>query len=327
MRVKRIYRSFWFSMLALSVLTLAVLLAPIQSASAAKVKVGTALRTHPVFAMPMLAIEDNGLWKRVGVDAEWIPFKGGSAMQRAVAGKSIQVAVTAVTGTVVSVSRGLPVTIVYHMGPVTDFGIWVLNNSPIKKPADLKGKTVATTRLGGTGDALGQLAAKAEGLEGSMKIVGAGGGAAATASLLSGAVEGRLTTYFNILPLESKGRVRRIIAVPDYLPKPWMGRVVYSTNSFIKEDPDTVAKVLRAINTATKFIMENKAWTVKTLKSHSRYNPEAAEMGYPRLKYSADGRIDKAALANVRDFLIKFKLVKEAKTPPVEKMYTDRFTR
>ena len=327
MGFKRSCCSSWYGRLALLVLTLVLQLGLVQTVFAAKVKVGTALRTHPVFAMPMLAIEENGFWKKMGVDAEWIPFKGGSAMNRALAAKSIQLGITAVTGTVVGISRGLPVTIVYHMGPVTDFGIWVLSTSSIRKPGDLKGKTVATTRLGGTGDALGQLAAKAEGLVGSMKIIGAGGGAAATASLLSGASDGRLTTYFNILPLESKGRVRRVITVPDYLPKPWMGRVVYASNSFIKKDPDSVAKVLRAINAATKFIMKNKAWTVKTLKSHSRYNAEAAELGFPRLKYTAAGRIDKKALANVRGFLIKFKLVKPGKTPPVEKLYTDRFTR
>ncbi len=321
MRVKRVCLG------SLLVLALVLQLGLAQTLFAAKVKVGTALRTQAVFAMPMLAIEENGLWKKMGVDAEWVPFKGGAAMHRAATAGAVHVGITAIVGTVRVIGKGLPFIVVYHMGPVTDFGIWVLTESPLKKPADLKGKTVAISRMGGTSHAYAQLVSKAEGLEGLMKIVAAGGSRAQIATLLSGAVDSIHVTPFVIGPLASKGRARLLLSDSKYLPKRWMGRILYTTNDFLKQDPDSVGKVVKAVNMATKFVMDNKDWTIGKMKSFSRYTPGAANFLYPRLKYSKDGRIDKQALENVRDFLIKFKLIKAAKTPPVEKMYTERFIR
>lgn len=319
-------RNVWLSSFY-GALILLVQLGLAQNVFAAKVKVGTALRTQAVFATPMLAIEENGLWKKVGVDAEWVPFRGGSAMHRAAAAGSIQVGITDVTGTVRSVSRGLPVIMIYHLGPVTDFGIWVLSNSPIKKPKDMVGKSIDVTRTGGTAHAYGQLVAKVEGIEGKVKFVGVGSSRAGVAALLSGAIDGVVKTPFVMAPLAVQKRVRLVLSLKDYLPKRWMGRVLYATNDFVNQDADSAGKVVKAINMATEFAMNNKAWTIGKMKSFSKYTPEAAELLFPRLKYSPDGRIDKEALANVREFLIKSKLIEEAKTPPVEKLYTDRFTR
>ncbi len=325
MRSNKVYLSSLYGVLTLLVLALVLQLVLAQTLFAAKVKVGTALRTQAVFTTPMLAIEENGLWKKLGVDAEWVPFKGGSAMHRAAAAGAIQIGITDVTGTVRSVSRGLPVTMIYHLGPVTDFGIWVLTDSPIKKPKDLAGKSIDVTRMGGTAHAYGQLVAKVEGIR--VKFVGVGSSRAGIAALLSKAIDGVVKTPFVTAPLAVKGRVRLVLSLRDYLPKQWMGRVLYVTNDFLKQDPDSVGKVVKAINMATRFAMNNKAWTIGKMKSFSRYSPEAAELLFPRLKYSKDGRIDKGALANVRNFLIKSKLITEAQTPPVEKLYTDRFTR
>jgi ABC-type nitrate/sulfonate/bicarbonate transport system substrate-binding protein len=312
-----------------SILALALLLqfGLIQTVFAAKVKVGTALRTQAVFAMPMLAVEENDLWKKVGVDAEWVPFKGGSAMHRAATAGSVHVGITDITGTVRVIGKGLPFIVVYHMGPVTDFGIWVLTKSALKKPSDLAGKTVAISRMGGTSHAYAQLVAKAEGLEGSMKIVAAGGSRSQVASLLSKAVDSIHVTPFVVGPLAGQGRARLLVSDSKYLPKRWMGRILYATTGFLKQDPDSVGKVTKAVNMATKFVVENRDWTIGKMKSFSKYTPEAAEFLYPRLKYSKDGKIDKQAVVNVRDFLIKFNLIKADKTPPAEKMYTDRFTR
>lgn len=323
---KRVGLSY-MSGLVMLVLALLFQLGLPPSSLAAKVKLGTALGRQAVFAMPMLAIEENKLWKQVGVDAEWVPFRGGAAMNRAAAAGAIQLGITDVTGAVMVMGRGAPVIIVYHMAPVTDFNIWVLADSKIKGPKDLKGKTISVTRLGGTGHGYGQLVAKAEGLEKDIRFVGTGGVREDVAALLSGAVDSVMLTPFVTAPLVAKGRVRKLVSMHDYLPKEWMGRVVYTTNQFLKQDPDSVGKVVRSVNMATKFVMENRAWTIKKMISFSKYTPEAAELLFPRLKYSRDGRIDKQAVANVRDFLIKYKLINRAKTPPAEKLFTGQFIR
>ena len=203
----------------------------------------------------------------------------------------------------------------------------MLSNSPLKKPADLAGKKVAVSRLGGSSYAYAQLVAKSLGLEGSLRIVAAGGSREQVAGLVSGAFDSIHVTTFVIGPLAAQGRARQLVDDSKYLPQQWLGRVVHTPASFLNQNPDAVGKVVKAVNMGTKFVMENRDWTIEKMKSFSKYTPEAAEFLYPRLQFSPDGKIDKEALANVRDFLIKFDQINPAKTPPVEKMYTDRFTR
>ncbi|MEE8402975.1 MAG: ABC transporter substrate-binding protein, partial [Candidatus Hydrothermarchaeaceae archaeon] len=218
MRVKRGYLKSLYGVLVSVILALLLQTALVQTVYAAKVKVATALGRHPVFVMPMLAIEDNGLWKQVGVDAEWVSFRSGTSMNQAAAAGSIQLGVTDSTTVVRSIARGLPALIVYYMGPIADWGIWVLTDSKLKKASDLKNKSITVTRLGSSPHAYSQLVAKAEGMAGAIKYVGTGGVREDVASLLSGAVASSMLTIFVVAPLIDKGRVRRLLSVSDYLP-------------------------------------------------------------------------------------------------------------
>jgi ABC-type nitrate/sulfonate/bicarbonate transport system substrate-binding protein len=78
-----------FAVFLLMLAWITMLLGPGLSGAAEKVKIGTALSTHAVFVMPMLAAAEKGFWKQQGLDAEWLPFRGGAAMAQAAAGKAI----------------------------------------------------------------------------------------------------------------------------------------------------------------------------------------------------------------------------------------------
>ncbi len=304
----------------------AMVLVPGLSGAAEKVKIGIALKTHAVFVMPMLAAQEKGFWKQQGLDAEWLSFRGGAAMGQAAAGKAIHMGMTGVAGTVRAITRKLPVTIVYHPGVANDFGIWVLTNSPIKKPADLRGKKIDVTRRGGTSYSYATAVAKTLGFGKDIRLTAAGGIRAQLAALKSGAIDAGMITFFAIAPLAVRGEVREILHMVDILPKPWMSRVVYSRKDFLAKNPDSVGKMVKSLLQATKFVMKNRDWTIGKMKSYSKYPAKAAEVLYPKLIYSKDGRIDPKALSNVRQFLLDYKVISAADAIPTKEMYTNRFT-
>src|SRR3972149_7287235 len=110
----------------------AVVLCSLFSATwaAEKVKIGTALKFQAVFAMPMLAAEEKGFWKQQGLEAEWVPFDAGTALHRAMAAGAIVLGINDITGVLTVISRGLPLIIVSHIGPVTDYAVWGRGGSP-----------------------------------------------------------------------------------------------------------------------------------------------------------------------------------------------------
>jgi ABC-type nitrate/sulfonate/bicarbonate transport system substrate-binding protein len=135
-----------------------------------------------------------------------------------------------------------------------------------------------------------------------------------------------MITLFAIAPLAVAGEVRKVLDMEDYLPKPWMSRVVYSHKDFLAQDPVSVGKMVKAMLQATKFIMKDRAWAIEKMETFSKYPPKAAQLLYPKLIYSEDGRIELKALENARQFLIDRKVVSPADTPPATQMYTSQFT-
>jgi ABC-type nitrate/sulfonate/bicarbonate transport system substrate-binding protein len=157
-------------------------------------------------------------------------------------------------------------------------------------------------------------------------LTAAGGIRSQLAALKSGAVDAAMITLFAIAPLVVKGEVREVLHMVDYLPKPWMSRVVYARRDFLAKDPDSVGKMVKSLLQATKFVMANRGWTIEKMKSYSKYPPKAAELLYPKLIYSKDGRIDPKALSNVRQFLLDYKVISAADAPPLKELYTNQFT-
>jgi NitT/TauT family transport system substrate-binding protein len=306
---------------------LALLLTLTSSAlTAEKVKLGTALRTHPVFYLPVVSAEEKGFWKQQSIDVEWVPFRGGAAMTKGLAAGAAHMGIDGVTGAVVAITRGVPTILVSHLGVRDLFGIWVPTDSPVRQPRDLRGKKIDVTRLGGSSHAYAKAVTRALGIEREVKFMASGGIREQVAALKAGAIDSAMLTFFAIARIWASGEAREVLKVEDYLPKPWVNRVINSRKDFLASNPQSVGKVVKAILASTDFVMKDKAWTMAKMQSVSGYSPKVAEAVYPILKFSPDGQLDKKGLNNVRQFLIDLGVIKAEKAPPVEKLYTTQFT-
>ncbi|MEE8449866.1 MAG: ABC transporter substrate-binding protein [Thermodesulfobacteriota bacterium] len=300
-----------------------------QLASAQKVRIAPCVKSNPSYNLPFFAAEERDLWKKNGIEAEWIAIKGGSAMARAFASRALDMGICGPLGGIRAISRGVPMLIIADFQSPQDVYVWVLTGSPIKKPMDLKGTKIGQTRLGGTFHAYGIWVAKALGLEKDIKFVGAGGSVAMQAGLQSGIYDAIVSSFYSsAAPLKFSGRGRPVLRVQDYLPKEWMNLAVFSRRDFADKKPDQVRGALKGLFEAAAFVMKNADWSVQIFKKHFGYPEKGARQVHrDTLRYGRRPTITRKAVENARNFLIEAGLIPKKKAPPLDKLYTTRFVR
>lgn len=307
-------------------LTLSLLSTPGLVTAAEKLKYGVSSRTDLIYVLPLLAAEEKGLWKEVGLAVEYVPFRGGAEMHQAVAAGQLDMGNSGAISIIQAMTRGLPEIMVADLKTRDDFFLWVRADSRIKEVKDLKGAKIGINRLGGMMHAYGRVIARGAGLEKEVKFVAGGGGTEELAAIKSGALDGRVGPLFLMAPLKSRGEIRELVAVEDYLPKPWVGTVAYARQELVEKRPEVVRRAVKGLLQAGQAVVNDPEWTMAKLKTEFGYDEVLSRMIFPVIKYGKDGKTDRQGLDNVRNFLIEYGLISKDKAPPVDKLFTTEFT-
>ena len=131
-------------------LTAAALAAPSMSSAADLTKLAMA-GVPEDSATTVLYGVSSGLFKSYGLDVDMQPQHNGPSVMSGVVGNSYQFGKSSTPPLIVAVSRGLPFTIIAPAGlydsraPIA--ALLVAKDSPMKKAADLNGKTIAVGAL------------------------------------------------------------------------------------------------------------------------------------------------------------------------------------
>ncbi|MEE8448015.1 MAG: ABC transporter substrate-binding protein [Thermodesulfobacteriota bacterium] len=127
------------------------LLVPWKGQTAEKINFGTAVKMSPEYYLTMPAAQEQGFWKKNGLDAQWVPMRGSGTLYRTVAAREIKVGASPGVSFIQAAGRGIPVLIISTLETSQSFHGWVLKNSRFKRADDLKGKPVRVgiPRIGG----------------------------------------------------------------------------------------------------------------------------------------------------------------------------------
>ena len=104
-------------------------------------------------ALPVYA-QQAGIFKKYGIDATISTFNGGGAVLAAIAGGSLDAGFSNITSAVSAIQKGIPIMIL-SAANLTSAGhadalLMKARGSKLKTGADLNGKIIAVTTLGGT---------------------------------------------------------------------------------------------------------------------------------------------------------------------------------
>ena len=292
--------------------------------AAEKARVGTALKGVVWMELPMMAAEERGFWKEQNLEVEWTPFVGGGAMYRAMAGGHLQVGLSKIHSFTEAATGGVPGVIVADTGNEEFFEIWVRADSRIKKSEDLKGAKIGMAR--GAAHISGIVIARGLGLEKDVKFVAVGGTPERVAAVKAGAIDAFVQTFTPVVELMLKGELRSVASEKPFLPKDRASDVVTAHKDFVRKNPETVRRLIKAILSSLAFIQENRAWAIEKLRTNWRFSPEGAKLVYENLSFGKDGKINPKGVENARSYLVEFGGVSKEKVPPLEQLYTVEFT-
>src|ERR1700683_1800588 len=294
-----------------------------------KLKIGSAVQVFPPYYLPIIAAQDKGIFKKNGVDAEWLPSQSGADLTRAFAASAIKIALSAAATDTLAIARGVPVSVIGNLQSYDDFAIWSSTKGRINKGDDLKGAKIGVSRFGGLEHSYAQLVAKNLGINESVQYVSTGGINESLAALVTGSIDAVVLPVANMLTLKLDGKVREIAQIRSYLPKEWISYTVVAQKDFIANEPSTVRKVVQSIFEANRFIMsaEGKPWAVAKMKEINNYSDEGAAGSYETLGLSQDGKIGREGLRNLLGFMSEYTILKKDEVPPVEKIVDDQFVK
>lgn len=291
-----------------------------------RLRFASPVRDIPYYSLPVFAAEDKGFWKEQGLEVKWIPFNTGTAMHQALAAGEVDTAIVTGTSAVLAISRGLPEVIVADLKGYENYFIFVLPDSPLKSPPEIKGRTLGVTRLAGTTYAYARAMVKALGLERQVKLVGTGGTREMVAALRAKKVDSILTSDYTMAALLVKGETRPLLRVRDYLPQDWTDLLMVASLALVEKRPGVVKGAVAAIIKGAQMVERDPAWAQEKLRVFFGYNEPMVKLIYPAsLRYGQSAQINVNALKNVRDFLVEYGVLPKEKLPALERLYLPHF--
>lgn len=227
-------------------------------------------------ASPMWVVQEKGLLRKLGVDAEIIGINASPIAMQALLAGDLDVIVTSVTTLVSTRLAGADTIMVQSLVPT--FVDHIVSLSSITEIQQLKGRTGGVNRIGSTSDLGLRLGLRRLGIhpEKDTKIITAGGNPERLAALSRGLIQ------FTIMP-EPWVREAEKLGFRDLLDTgslniPFHWNAVLTRESVIKSRRSMVAKVVRANVEAIHFIKTEREGTKAIFSKYLKLkDPEGLE--------------------------------------------------
>jgi len=228
---------------------------------------------------PIWVVQDKGLLKKQGLDAEVISITASPIALQALLAGELDVIVTSVTTLVNSRLAGADIVMI--LGIVPTFVDHIITLPSINGVGQLKGKTGGVNRLGSTSDLGLRLALRRLGVdpEKDTKIISAGGNPERFAALAKGVVQFTIMPEPFVREAEKLG-FRDLLDIGS-LKIPFWWNAVLTRESIIKTKRPVVAKFSKAMVEALHFLKTEKEGSKAIFSKNLRLtDPEGLERAY-----------------------------------------------
>ena len=288
------------------------------------IKIGTAVLGDYSLAGPVIVALEKGFFREEGVNVEFIPFRGGPDLLKAVLSGDVLIGVTGSTDILVFREAGSPIKMI---ATHTEGNHFTLNVAPdISAVGDLKGKAIGITRAGSSTWIFARMMAKQQGWdpERDVKIVALGALDAQVAALSRKEIAAFVWGDGGAVT-ELQGKSKVLMRLDRFTPQ-WISQIDYASEDAIRKDPETIKKGLRGIFRALRFMKEHPEDAAPLAAKRLGWTPEAVlrahKISSPLFPF--DGSISVQALGSMQEVLLEYGLIK--KRLPLEDHFTKDFT-
>jgi NitT/TauT family transport system substrate-binding protein len=205
-----------------------------------------------------------GYLKEEGIDIKFLNATTSTMLQLMASGQAEIAAVTPEGGMAARVKTGLAIKSFYAVARRSPYHVAVNVDSPIKEIKDLKGKKIGTSTIAAPGTLylVRRLQQEAGIGDKEVDMLAVGNALPAMEALARGRVDA-LVSYDSVFAgMTNAGyKYRYLPESPD--DKKYYGYNLYAKDSFIRDNPDIIAKIGRATAKATVFAKINRAAAVR----------------------------------------------------------------
>jgi NitT/TauT family transport system substrate-binding protein len=287
------------------------------------VKIGTAVLGDYSMAGPVIVALEKGFFRQEGINAEFVPFRGGPDLLKAVLTGDVLIGVSGSTDILVFREAGSPIKMI---ATHTEGNHFTLNVAPeIGALPELKGKAIGITRAGSTTWVFARMLAKQQGWDPDrdVKIVALGALDAQLAALSRKEIAAFVWGDGGAVT-EQQGKSKILMRLDRFTPQ-WISQIDYASEDAIRKDAENIRKGLKGIFRALRFMKEHPEEAAPMAAKRLGWTPEAVlrahKISSPLFPF--DGSISVQALGSMQDVLIEYGVIK--KRLPVEEHFTRDF--
>jgi NitT/TauT family transport system substrate-binding protein len=258
------------------------------------VKIGLAVEATTY--LPLYLAESKGFFKEEGLDVKLFTFKGDAGAIQALAGNSVDINVSSLTGLISAITANQPFIAFWGGFNQADFD-WY--SPKLKSLKEARGKKFGITQYGALTDILTRSALRKAGLnpEKDVQILQVGAPSAALAAMSAGQLDAAILSAPAKYVAQERGMIH-LLSERKHVTPDWPKHVVYSNKAFLKENPETVKAFLRAMVKGLDYMGANRAAAadelVKRLKFEKKHALLAVEETLP--DFDRNGKINQKGL-------------------------------
>jgi ABC-type nitrate/sulfonate/bicarbonate transport system substrate-binding protein len=298
--------------------------APRVGRAQTSVKIGTAVLGDYALAGPFIVGVEKGFFRTENLNVEFVPFRGGPNLVKAVIAGEILLGAAGSTDILVFREAGMPLKMV---ATHTEGNHFTLNVAPdVQAVGDLKGKAIGVTSAGATTWVFARMVAKQQGWDPDkdVKVVGLGGLDAQLAALARKEIHAFVWGDGGaVTQLAGKSKV---LLRMDKVTARWISQIQYASEEGIKKQGDDIRKVMKGLFAAIRFMTDQTADAAEIIAKKIGWSPEAV-LGAHKISgslMSHDGTVSLEALRSMQDTLLEHGVIK--KRLPIEEHVARDFT-
>lgn len=299
-------------------------LAPAFVHAQTSVKIGTAVLGDYALAGPFIVAVDKGLFRTENLNVEFVPFRGGPNLVKAVIAGDVLLGATGSTDILVFREAGMPIKMV---ATHTEGNHFTFNVAPeVSGLGDLKGKSIGVTAVGSTTWIFARMIAKQQGWDADrdVKIVALGGLDAQLAALARKEIHAFVWGDGGaVTQLAGKSKILMRL---DKVTTKWISQIQYASEDAIRKQGDDIRKVMKGVFAAIRFMNDQAAEAAEIVARKIGWSPEAVLAAHKvsGSLMSHDGTMSLEALRSMQDTVLEHGVIK--KRLPVEEHVAREFT-
>lgn len=267
----------------------------------------------------------KGFYRAHGIEIDEVNFAGSAKLQQGLAANAIDIGLGSGPELAFVAKGNTDLGIAAFAGPPNGLVLVVRADAPIHDVADLKGRKISVSTVGGLTDWMVHETARREGWgPDGIDVVPLGTDQAQIAAMRTSEVDGMPLDVATASLLESQGVVRIVLPFGSVV-QDFINHVTFATDQIMKEHPDQVRGFLAAWFETVQWMRRNKDETV-TLVAPVMNKPipiaaKAYDIVMPSL--SDTGRFEAKGLATLARSFVEMKMLPAA--PDMAKLYTEAF--